>query len=706
LGLSLAGCGDSTGPGSSSIMLGPGSVTFAGVQGSASPGSQTVDIRAGTSGGALAGLKVGSIAYTGPSGWLSASLDRTTAPATLTLSATTGSLAPGSYTAKVPVSAAGASNSPQQVAVTLLVLSGSGGTTLAAVGESAVFLDGPNTATQLTLQAGSQFLIAVVNTSTTFTALEDFTLAGALLGAPVARAAPLPAAAAAPTPFAAPRAPAYSASGATESDFAVMRRLAAGHIAMLDMNRRVFARRGNPQAVRARLRASGRVARISAAIATTIGTVNKVYVSNTLGGDCTQVDSIGARTVAAGQHVIVLADTNQTAWPQAQRPDSAFYQAFADEYDQITWPHTQAYVGDPLAYDASLSNVGKVTVTLTPVLNGVGSGVLAFVNSCDFSPFASTGPDADFSNETEIFYSLVPSASGFSVSSWEKVLRAAAAHETKHLVSFASRIINNSPALEEIWLEEGLAQESSEIWMRNFNHATWKGHADFLQTVACEINLGATAPCDLADDKPLNLVRGHFPYLFQYLRNESESNSEGLGKDVPADYGAGWAIARWATDQYASDEGTFLKALVNEPSLSGLVNLSSHTGKTIPELLVYWNLASAIYTTPTYTAADPRITIPSFDFADIFQVGQTKLTCSGAPCGLFTPDGQPVYPVQPRVMSPSAVNETVIGVPGTAAVFFLLTGGGPATEALQLETGTGGTLSPSSALRLGIIRVQ
>jgi hypothetical protein len=61
------------------------------------------------------------------------------------------------------------------------------------------------------------------------------------------------------------------------------------------------------------------------------------------------VDSIGARTVAVGQHVIVLADTNRTTWPQAFRPDSAFYQTFADEYDQITWPHLLANIGNPLA---------------------------------------------------------------------------------------------------------------------------------------------------------------------------------------------------------------------------------------------------------------------------------------------------------------------------------------------------------------------
>jgi hypothetical protein len=49
--------------------------------------------------------------------------------------------------------------------------------------------------------------------------------------------------------------------------------------------------------------------------------------------------------VAVGQHVVVLADTNVVAWPNTERPDSSFYKTFADEYDQVTWPHLLAHVG-------------------------------------------------------------------------------------------------------------------------------------------------------------------------------------------------------------------------------------------------------------------------------------------------------------------------------------------------------------------------
>jgi hypothetical protein len=711
LGLTLAGCGGDTPMGPVPLIgLGATSATFAAVQGGVAPAPQTIAVR-DAGGGTLTGLSAGPIVYTGASGWLTASLDKTTAPATLTLTAAPGSLASGSYSADVPVKAT-ASNSPQHVAVSFLVLSSSGGTTISAAGRDTVFLSSPNTAVQLTVQAGSQYLIAVVNTDSSHTVTEDFTLAGALLSGPATRTVPLPAATVPAIRSAATsgaQGPTFTLSGSDQAALATMQRLTQNHLAMLEANREIYERLGNPRAVRTRLQAGGgRLAPISAAVTATVGTVNKVYVKKQLSGDCTSVDSIGARTVAVGQHVIVLADTNRSTWPQSQRPDSSFYQSFATEYDTLTWPHILTNVGNPLAYDTALSNLGKVTVTITPVLNGIGGGIVAFVNGCDFLPFATSGPLPALSNVTEMFYSLTPaSPNGFTVTQWEKELRATSAHETKHLVSYTDRILNNSPVFEQIWLEEGLAQESSEIWMRHFNQATWKGNANFQQTVACEINLGVNAPCDLADNKPLALAIGHLPFLFMYLQAESQSNSEGLGVDTPSNYGAGWAFARWATDQYATpDEGTFIQSLVNEPSLNGLANLSLHTGQSIPLLLVFWNLASAIYATPTYTAADARITIPSFNFADIFKVGQTQLTCSGKPCGLFTSSGTPVYPVQPIALTAGAFSHTVHGVPGTAAAFFLLSASTPGTEALQLESGTGGTISTSSGFRIGIIRTH
>ena len=594
-------------------------------------------------------------------------------------------------------------------------------TTMTTAGRSLAFLTSPNFNTTLVVQANSQYLIEVVNTSSSATLQEGFSLGGSFAATSAAQAQQL---------FAnraqtfSPRIttqqggsrPDYSLPGSPVS-MATMRSMAQNHVSMLDANRRILQNSGSPRAAWAASRAAvNRNTGASAIVASnTIGVVNKIFVRNTLSATCSQVDSIGARTVAVGQHVVVLADTNLTKWPQAFRPDTAFYQQFANEYDVVTWPHLIANIGNPLAFDATLSGANKVTVVITPTLNNLGglSGggtVVAFVSSCDFFPNKSAAIGNGFSNQTEAFYSFVPSTNGYSVATWEAQLRATAAHETKHIVSLGQRINNNSPAFEEVWLEEGLAQTSSEIWERFFNQAVWKGNANFLQTVGCELNF-SNVPCNAGGGKPYALVLSHLPFFFEYLQSESTSNSEGLGIDTPSNYGAGWAFSRWIVDQYATNsEGAFVQSLIGEQTLTGLNNLAAHTGQTIPTLLVYFNLASAIFQGQTFTAADIRITNPSFNFANIDSIGQNGLTCSGVKCGIFTSNGAPtpIFPVTPIAITASTgpFSKVVNTVPGTSASYFLLSSPIAGIETLQLLTPAGLALSGTSALRVAILRVQ
>ncbi len=594
-------------------------------------------------------------------------------------------------------------------------------TTLSAAGQSSTFVDSPNFSATLAVQPGAQYLVAVVNTDASSSTLENFSLTGSFASssasAAALRIAGIPAPQAARAAAGAGSGPVYTYNGPS---LATLRQYAQYHEAVLEHDRQVFASFGSANDAWARARSpnvsAARQPQVSAAISQTIGTVNKVYVLNNGNGSCTTVDSIGARTVAVGQHVIVLADTSLAKWPQSFRPDTSFYQTFANEYDQITWPHLLTNIGDPLLYDASLSSIGKVTVTITPTLNnfhvaGATGTVVAFVNSCDFFPYTASGGNADFSNQTEMFYSLVPSSTGYSVATWENEIRATAAHETKHIVSFATRIKNNAP-FEQIWLEEGLAQVSSEIWERNFNLATWKGNAGFLQTVDCELALGETGSCDPNSTKPFALVGSHLPFLFQYLQSESSSNSEGLGLDTPSNYGAGWEFARWAIDQYAgSSEGPFIKSLITEPALTGVANMAAHTGQSGSLLLTYWNVATATFQNPKYTAADVRVTIPSFNFANIDSIGQTALVCgaSRTPCGIWTSSGSasPTFPVSPIALSTTAsFSKVVSGIPGTSASYFLLTGTTGGIETLTLLSAGGTALPSNSGFRVLILRVQ
>jgi fibronectin type 3 domain-containing protein len=103
------------------IALAATSISFVASPNGANPDSQVVAV-SNAGAGTLSGLSV-TIDYANGqrSGWLAAILSGTTAPATLRLRATTGTLAVGSYQATVSVRSTVAQNSPQQLEVAFQV---------------------------------------------------------------------------------------------------------------------------------------------------------------------------------------------------------------------------------------------------------------------------------------------------------------------------------------------------------------------------------------------------------------------------------------------------------------------------------------------------------------------------------------------------------------------------------------------------------
>jgi adhesin/invasin len=97
------------------------SVGFAATANGPNPGADSVTV-VNPGGGPLTGVALGTISYgAGASGWLGDTLRGTATPDILVLTAQTGTLAVGSYTATVPVTAAAATNSPHTLKVTFVV---------------------------------------------------------------------------------------------------------------------------------------------------------------------------------------------------------------------------------------------------------------------------------------------------------------------------------------------------------------------------------------------------------------------------------------------------------------------------------------------------------------------------------------------------------------------------------------------------------
>src|SRR5262249_39941019 len=144
----------------------------------------------------------------------------------------------------------------------LTVTTGGTGTplTLSAAGQSTAFLTAPDPNVALTMQAGDQYLIAVVNTDPTAASRSDFMLLGsggtALASGATAAGAAARTSSGRSTPASAERTMAAELPPA----LAAMGDAARRHLEVLEDNRQIFASLGNPRRARANAaaaRASG-----------------------------------------------------------------------------------------------------------------------------------------------------------------------------------------------------------------------------------------------------------------------------------------------------------------------------------------------------------------------------------------------------------------------------------------------------------------
>ena len=582
-----------------------------------------------------------------------------------------------------------------------------GGSTTLEVGQAALFTDSASEfSTNLTMAPNGIYIMTIVNTDSASTALEDFSLGGAFDASIAGKRFPGQLKAAmhpAPTMRSVPLRRIARARLARHISPVLKnyQRAVAGHVNKMEADERRIRGLGNPFAAHA-----VRPPKSFSLVSSNIGDVNAVNVPVP---SCDNYTTVNARTVYSGTHVQILADTSLTNWPQQYRPDSSYYGALGLEYDTLTYAkHLLTYIGDPLQYDAQLSNVGKVTILLTPVLNTVpgqapGTEILAFVTPCDFFPQGTGQNQIPSSNVTEMIYHLVPDANN-PVAFWEREIRPTLAHESKHIVSLGYHLANAN-FLEQTWLEEALAQISSEIWGRNYNTATWLGDAGFGATLGCEIQ-GDGDPCS-TPSSPLTFSNSHLAFLFDYLANLDSlgaQNPETLNGAVAGRYGAGWSLARWAIDNYAGGttptaEAAIVKAMITNVNQNGIANVSAITKAPAPQILTYWSLATALDTATLVDSSgffagikDAKTTIPSFDFRNIYAPAPYGRGYAVVPLGLATGN---------------FTTQAITGIPGTEQLYVIMQGpanGG--TQFLQLLSGAGGQISASSGFRVGIIRVQ
>ncbi|MBX6332244.1 MAG: Ig-like domain-containing protein [Gemmatimonadaceae bacterium] len=576
-----------------------------------------------------------------------------------------------------------------------------------ALGTGAVTITGPGAqldCAELAAPAGSKYLVGLINTDANTSHTIGLTVTAAsdsALGSVARRTSVPPPALLAAPPFTGPRislADAFRRVGA------------AKHARLLQVDRALLARRGGPRAVAARARA--RMARLRKvnALRTAGAPVSRSIAPNlndTLSfhirdidndDDCTLGVDVKARAVYIGSKSVLFEDVNA---PLKGTID-AFYQQIGQEFDDIIYPMLDTTFGDPLAWDASLGQNGKVVMLFSPVLNNSFGGVAGFVSACDFFPYdTTTGPDQDLvSNDAAIFYAYVPTTTN-ETDQWKAFIRGVLAHESKHLSSYAAKFANNADSLEDAWLEEATAQTSSEIYQRHYSGTRWKVTAPYLTSVGCEPPLTSANHC--SGDHPQVMLH-HFSFLYDYL--DAADRERPIGDNSETYYGGAWSFVRWAVDQYAPSERLAFFTMTQAAHTFGLPNLLAQTGDvggdTFESMVEKWWLASALAAYPPAGVADPKLQFPSWDQRGIFAGMHDQLAVGGG----NEPAFPSVYPLVPHALDLASFSLPVTLRGGGGASFYELSGSRAARRTFSVRAAGGGSLDAGSPVRLAIVRVD
>jgi hypothetical protein len=432
-----------------------------------------------------------------------------------------------------------------------------------------------------------------------------------------------------------------------------------------------------------------------------VGTTRSFRIPNLDEVDrCANYLTVTARAVFSGENAVIWEDE---AAPLAGEMDSRWQQV-GEEYEQIMHPILLEYFGDPLAYDAWVENPGQVNMLFSRRINDMEffGGIQGFVYSGDFFPRSV----CESSDGAAIFYGRVPTQPGTgytegTVPTWAWGMRATIIHEVKHIVSFAERLraaaeANRQAVFEELWLEESTARLAEEFYARALSGYGQGDNVGFEESIQCERIVG-NHPCDAI---PF-IMHKHFSAIYGYYK--SVEGLSPVGQAVTNDatfYGSGWLLVRWAMDHSGMDEAAFSRALVDEPQLRGVANLSARTGRPFAEMLADFTLAMTTDDHPSGIAPRPELTFPGWNTRDIMQ-GLYDTYSGHATLGSFY---NLPWPLTSRNLAFGAFDADVAGIRGGTASFFRLTGAAGDRQLLRLLSSTGGAAAPN--LGMAIVRVN
>ncbi|HUX35251.1 MAG TPA: Ig-like domain-containing protein [Gemmatimonadaceae bacterium] len=526
------------------------------------------------------------------------------------------------------------------------------------------------------------YLVSVFSDLQTPTALSAFRLAGGT-NAPVAdRAVPVMIRQSVARPVAT-RAMSADVTGLPESE--------AMHMRVLEASRSAYAMlRGRAPVGAGAARTTVGLPALTAVPA--VGTtrafrVNQFTTTLNSTGSCASYKEITARAVYVGTRDIIWEDV---AAPLAGTMDS-YFTRLGQEFDATMYRSDSTYFGDPLATDPYTDADQHLDMVFTP---SIPTGIAGFVISCDLFPRDSTTDPS--SNFGEYFYAVVPTVAGTgftgnTADAWLRTIRKTVVHEVKHLASFGARLTNGASSYEESWLEEGMAREAEEVWLRNnIYNVAWKGDATYAATMYCDVR-PSFPECTGA---PYGLY-SHMTTLYSVLLSPGASSLFGRVADNDFNfYALAWSFSRWADDRYGASDAGFLRGITQATATTGMASIAALTGQPVDQMLGHWVLSLYLDGLSGFTS-NADVQFPTWNTRNLY-AGMSADFSSSYPAN---------FPLSPQSLPTGAFAVDNGGIHGGAFAMYELTANGTTGQTLAL-LGTGGVGPAASGLRIAIARMQ
>ncbi len=330
---------------------------------------------------------------------------------------------------------------------------------------------------------------------------------------------------------------------------------------------------------------------------------------------------------AAGRHFLLVEDLaapapgfSADAWARLSR-----------ELDEAVYPSDTLLFGGPADIDGN----GRVIALFTPQVNrltppGAQTGIGGFFLALDLAASGSggggvpgdAGQVCPASNEGEILYLATADPEGrfsdpLSTAGARRNALGISAHELQHLINAQGRVLGSEEAfdaLEEVWLDEGLAhlaEEAAGLRMAGLGSG---------QNLRYEHVTTDQAALELFNAFHINNFFQLSLFMLEPGRAPALASADPGGLDGLQMRGFAWMLVRYLADQDGSPGGRqLLRRLASggPNRLQGVANVETATGRAWADLLADFAVALAVDDAGVEGVAS-RHRIESWNLRDIY----------------------------------------------------------------------------------------